>query len=340
MAETALKPTDLVYLPCTPEMIQAGIRYACRSLAHTYDRMGGTNYERLRRIVAGKAVEFAFRRYLHEENIPYDNLGATPFTDPDRYDVALGGRRCDLKSFLFFNRAEISHIRRDPSYLMAASALVPADQVASNHLDDNDLYIFAFMTALMASTPADIQAAAAKNQPFCFIHILPSAWLMPGQWGSLGKLILKSNTGAITTVEIGGQSAGRRFLTESVYLAPGVRTEIKQDFYSVAYLYITHIPEGEIGIYSPALKESVIIQPGEWQNIWVYGMDIILGGYISRSEFRRTARYLPAGSRVLQYRHTRTPNLSIPLTQLHPLSTLFDKVREWAAGHPPGSSLA
>lgn len=331
MAETALKPTDLVYLPCTPEMIQAGIHYACRSLAHTYDRMGGSSYDRLRRIVVGKAVEFAFRRYLHEENIPYDNLGATPFTDPDRYDIALGGRRCDLKSFLIPNRRTISRIRRDPSYLMQASALVPVDQVASSHLDDDDLYIFAFMTALQAVTPEDIQAAAAKNQPLCFIHILPSAWSMPAQWGSLGKLVLKANTGAISTVEIGGQSAGRQFLTESVYLAPRVRTEIKHDFYSVAYLYITHIPEGEIGIYSPALKESVIIRPQDWQNIWVYGMDIILSGYVTRSEFRHTARYLPAGSRVLQYPRTRTPNLSIPLTQLHPLSNLFDKVKEWAA---------
>src|SRR5574339_1167501 len=87
-----ISSSDLIHLPYTRDLTEGGIAYAVRSLPYTYNRMGGSPYERLRRIVAGVAVELAFRRHLSEQNIPFDVKGATPFTDPDRYDVSLGGR--------------------------------------------------------------------------------------------------------------------------------------------------------------------------------------------------------------------------------------------------------
>ena len=41
--------SDLIHLPYTSDLTEAGITYACRSLAYTYDRMGGSAVERLRR---------------------------------------------------------------------------------------------------------------------------------------------------------------------------------------------------------------------------------------------------------------------------------------------------
>ena len=106
--------SDLLRIPYTPDLTEGGIAYANRSLPHTYDRMGGSPFDRLRRIVAGVAVELAFRRYLTQQNIPFDIKGATPFTDPDRYDVSLGGHRCDIKSFLISHRTQITSLRADP----------------------------------------------------------------------------------------------------------------------------------------------------------------------------------------------------------------------------------
>ena len=85
-----LSSSDLLHLPYTRDLTEGGIAYAVRSLAYTYNRMGGSPYERLRRIVAGVAVELAFRRYLTEQDIPYDVMGATPFTDPDRLVTTRG----------------------------------------------------------------------------------------------------------------------------------------------------------------------------------------------------------------------------------------------------------
>ena len=36
----------------------------------------------MRRTVAGAIVELAFRRYLSQQDIPFDITAATPFTDP------------------------------------------------------------------------------------------------------------------------------------------------------------------------------------------------------------------------------------------------------------------
>ena len=67
--------SDFIHLPYTRDLTEGGIAYAFRSLPYTYNRMGGSPYNGLRRIVAGVAVELAFRRYLSEQNIPFDVKG-------------------------------------------------------------------------------------------------------------------------------------------------------------------------------------------------------------------------------------------------------------------------
>jgi hypothetical protein len=119
--------SDFIHLFYTRDLTVGGIAYALRSLPYTYPRAGGSIYDRLRRTVAGVAVELAFRRYLAEQNVPFDVMGAMPFTEPERYDVALGGRRCNIKSFLITHREQIAEMKRKPQILLGAPALVPSD---------------------------------------------------------------------------------------------------------------------------------------------------------------------------------------------------------------------
>ena len=90
-------------------------------------RGGVKPYDRLRRVVAEAAVELAFRRYLSQQEIPFDVIGTSPFTDPDKYNVSLGWHRCDIKSFLISHRDQIAQIRTDPSIILDTPALVPSD---------------------------------------------------------------------------------------------------------------------------------------------------------------------------------------------------------------------
>ncbi len=321
-----ISASDFIRLPYTPDLTEGGIAYACRSLPHTYDRMGGSSFDRLRRIVAGVAVELAFRRRLSQMNIPFDVKGATPFTDPDRYDVSLGGHRCDLKSFLITHRSQIKSIRSDPCVILNAPALVPLDQYyADGHLE-SDLYIFAFLTGLVAASPDDLHRATEANQPVHLIHAMQRAWTHPQPWIPLGPLALKSESKEMLTLEIGGQNSEREFLTCKFDLPPHTRLEIDEGFYSLAYVHSKSQPAARLGIYSPNRGETYLIESTSWGNIWVYGMEILIAGWMGREEFRRRARLIKEGNRVFQYDRTRTKNLAVSVSQLKPLSALLEQV--------------
>jgi len=325
-----LSSTDLIHLPYTRDLTEGGIAYAVRSLPYTYNRMGGSPYDRLRRIVAGVAVELAFRRYLSEHDIPFDVKGATPFTDPDHYDVSLGGRRCDIKSFLITYRHQISEMQRDVSIVLKAPPLVPSDQHAGEGHSDNDLYLFAFLPGLIAASSDDLKKVLEAKQPHYLMHVMPDAWTRPTTWKSLGALVLKSESEQTQIVEIGGQDEDREMRSRVVEIPPRTRIQIEDGFFSVSYIHIKSAPNARIGIHSPTRKNTCVVETLDWGNIWVYGMEILFAGYLTREEFNRRASFVQAGARVFQYDKTRTKNLAVPVSELKPLSELFGRVRAWS----------
>ena len=321
--------SDLIHLPYTRDLTEGGIAYALRSLPYTYNRMGGSPYDRLRRIVAGVAVELSFRRYLAEQNVPFDVMGATPFTEPDRYDVALGGRRCDIKSFLITYREQIMEMKRNPQVVLNAPALVPSDQNAAEGHSDKDIYLFAFLSGLVAAAQDDVQKVIHKKQPHYLVHVMPGSWMRPSDWNPLGALVLKSESAETQIVEIGGQDEGREMRTASVEIPPNTRVEIEGELFSVAYIQSKSLPDARIGIHSPTLKETHLIGAMEWGNIWVYGLDVLLAGWLTHGEFNQRAYPVQEGARVFQYDRTRTKNLAVTVRDLRPISDLLERVQEW-----------
>jgi hypothetical protein len=324
-----ISPSDLIHLPYTRDLTEGGIAYALRSLPYTYNRMGGSPYDRLRRIAAGVAVELAFRRYLAEQNVPFDVKGATPFTEPDRYDVALGRRRCDIKSFLITYREQIAEMKRNPGVVLSAPALVPSDQHAAEGRSEKDIYLFAFLAGLVAASQEDIQKAMYKKQPHYLVHVMPETWMRPSDWKPLGRLVLKSESAETQIVEVNGQVEGREMRTVSVGLPPHTRVQIEDEFFTVAYIRSKSFPDARIGIHSPARKETHLVAPMDWGNIWVYGMQVLLAGWLTRAEFDQRASPLPEGARVFQYDRTRTKNLAVPVHELKPVSDLLERAKEW-----------
>ena len=120
-----------------------------------------------------------------------------------------------------------------------------------------------------------------------------------------------------------------------VELPPRTRVEVPQGFFSLSYLYIKSSPNARIGIHSPARKQTYLISTLDWGNIWVYGMDILLAGYITREEFSRRASFIQAGARVFQYETTPTKHVALPVSDLKPLSELFERVKVWSS---PGTA--
>jgi hypothetical protein len=142
---------------------------------------------------------------------------------------------------------------------------------------------------------------------------------------------LKSEAEEALTVEIGGQDADRQMRSIEIYIPPRTRVQIEDSFHSLAYVHVKSMPKARLGIHSPQLKETHIIDPSEWGNIWVYGMDILLAGYLSRGEFNQRASFIREGARVFQYNRTRTKNLAVSVYDLRPISELLARARSWSS---------
>lgn len=326
-----INSSDLLHLPYTRDLTEAGIAHALRSLPYAFNRAGGNPYDRLRRIVAGVAVELAFRRYLSEHGVPFEVKGASPFTEPERYDVSLGGRRCDIKSYLISYREQIHEMKKNPVAVLRAPALVPSDHNAGDGHSSNDIYLFVFLSGLVAASQDDLKKVIAAGQPHHLVHVLPEAWARPAQWNPLGALVLKCEAEEAVTVELGGQDEGREMRSLEVEIPPRRRVEIPNDFFSLAYIRIQSPAAGRVGIRKMSEKEALIVGAFDWGNIWVYGMDILLAGYLGREEFNRRATPIHEGARVFQYEKTRAKNLAVPIADLKPVFELFERAKEWTS---------
>ncbi len=322
-----LTASDLIQLPYTRDLTEGGIAYALHALPYMYSRMGSSPYEHLRRVVASAIVELAFRRYLSEQNIPFEVKGAAPFAEPERYDVSLAGRRCEIKSFLISHRDQVAEMRHDSQVVLRAPALVSSDQHAGSGHSGHDLYLFAFLPALITASQSDLQKVIETGQPHYLIHEMPEAWRRPSKWTPLGTLVLKSEAEEKLTIEIGGQAEGRERRSCTVELAPRTRLEVETDFFSLSYIHTKSKPNARIGIHSPVLRETHLVGAPDWGNIWVYGMDVLLAGYMAREEFSRRASFIQAGARVFQYDQTHIKNLAVPVSDLRPLAELFEQVK-------------
>jgi hypothetical protein len=325
-----ISESDFITLPYTPDMTQMGIKYACQSLSHMDNPIGFHQFNQIRRIVTGRAVELAFKRHLNNAKIPHDILGLKPFSDPDHFDIVIGGRRCRIQSFILSKRKQIRVVRKSPGQLLCAQALVPVKQFTNNYLTDDEVYIFAFLTALIAPNQRKLKQAISAGQPIHMIHVLPQKWSRPQKWGSLGELAIKSNMTSVFKLELGGKNKDHIFATQQMNLNPQTRMAVNQEYAAIHYVSTTNFPDEIIGIHSPTLRETYLIKPDAWSNIWIYGMEIIFVGYITHSQYHQNANRLSEGSRVLKDSYIKTDNFGLPIQDLLPLDELFQRAKLWS----------
>ncbi len=330
-----LTPAAILRLPYDDTLTLAGIEYAKKSLHYTYNRMGLNPAARLRKIAAGVAVELAFRRWLEAQTLPYDLLGATAFTEKDRYDLRLGGRRCDVKSFLISDRRRISALRRDPAWLLEAMALVPEDQFQSAALGEHDFYVFGFWAGLETRHRTEVKKAVQAGQPVYLLHTLADDdWLGRRTWQSLGALTFANSMEQSVAVEAGGQDEARAALVERLKVPAGASAATQHEFFSLLYVRVPHLPEGALSVHSPGLNVTHCIGAHAWYNIWVYGLEVFVAGWLPKAEFRALSQKLPAGALVKQYARTQTDNRAVPVAQLRPMAELAELIRNSDWGRP------
>jgi hypothetical protein len=327
-----LSPSDFITLSYTPDMTPAGIAFACQTLTHSYDRNPLTTFQRLRRVVADQSAELAFRRHLSCIHLPHKLNQDSSFAYPSRVSAVIGGRNCCLYSTVIFQRRMIRRIRHDPAILLSSLAMAPAEDLFLESRSETDLLIFSFVTGLVTPNHSELKKAAAAGKSIYMLYPLPAAWSRPSHWAPLGDITLKAEAGENLTVILGGLAGNRDMIVEEVKLPALQRVHSQVGFYSLAYAHLSEIPAGRLGLYSPGLDKTMIIKPYEWGNIWVYGMNIILAGWITRGEFLRCASAYQPKSDVFEAAQRHVKYLALPVSKLKSLEGLFVRTFQWSEG--------
>ena len=81
-------------LPFSPDLTEIGVAEVVTALAHPSRQVFLESYDDMRLRVLDNIVTLAVRRYLVKEGVPHQAAPALSFSEADRYDIAIGGRRC------------------------------------------------------------------------------------------------------------------------------------------------------------------------------------------------------------------------------------------------------
>jgi len=322
--------SDFITISYSSDLTQAGIAYGLHSLPYSYPQAYEDTLQRLRRLVASKGVELAFKRYLIAQEIPHKVWGTINFTKPEDCNLELGGLKCVLTTAFISNKGLIRKVHQSSDTLSPVQVAIPSEQVPGLSLARKNIYVFAFLTALTANTRQRVDQALKAGQDTCLVHSLPFDKFHPKQWSSFGEVSLKCDTSEHISVTLGGQNSNQEFQTEHLVISPRKRIITSTEFYSLCYLMVKKWPDGVVGIHSPLWGKPYLISPSQWANIWVYGMKIIFVGYLPGESFIRKAQRLPGGQYIFSGRKIRVENLVLQVRDLRPLQELFCRTREWA----------
>lgn len=322
--------SDFITFSYSDDLTQAGIAYGLRSLPYLYMQERENLPAHLRQIVAAKGVELAFKRYLVAREIPHEVWGAARFVNPEDYTLNLGGYRCGLMTSLVLEKQYIRTMHQSPEALLQAQAIVPSAQVPGFPQIRNWIYVFAFLTALVTTTRQRVECAIAAEQTTRLVHILPAELSRSREGHFLSGVSLKCDTTEPVMVTLGGQNSKGAYHTVDFHLMPRERVETSEAFRFLSFLQVADWPEGIVGVHDPTWERPYLITSSQWHNIWVYGMRIVLVGYLPGEIFAQRSKRLTSGRSVFGGRRTQIENLALSVRELRPLKELFTQVKAWA----------
>ena len=278
--------SDFISLEYTQDLAQAGVLLTHRSLSHLQARETTPTFPELRNQVASSTLALAFRRLIYREKIPHQYLETTPFSDPEHRDITIGGHKCNLIHTLISQRTQIRHALKDSDSLLSSKVYIPGDQTASVSYNEDDINIFAFLFGLVTPNLHAIRNAQEAKQPVFLIHHFPPRWQSLEKWATLGRLVVKNNSKQTLNIQVCGHKANRGYQSEFICLSPGDKRPVSKDYYSLNNLHIDRLPFGRVEIHSPTRTETHRIRPVDWGNLWIYGTQIKIVGYLTCGGFR------------------------------------------------------
>ena len=300
-------PSELIPLPFTPDLAQAGIRYTCRMLLRSANLETAVREPQMRQSVAQAIVELAILRYLTGQMIPFSTLADAPFTDPQHTGLVLGGHRCQVYTHWLARSTENARESCFSQDFLAKKRLDFTAGPLPDAWEADDLIIVGVLSARILRSQADSRSAWRSLEPIHLVFPQAPEWVSPHRWVDPGPLTLCSGCTIPIEVEIEGLDAQRHPLCETIALAPGETKEAQGRYFALAAVQIFQAPDGPLALRYPNRTQGCTIQPRQWINLWLYGAQIALLGYQRRADTRRGA----------------------PYSDLQSLGNLFHRLKEW-----------
>ena len=297
---------DLHSLDYTEDLTQAGIAHLCRHLHHIGARRRDLGFNALRQHVAETAAELALMRHLARHEIPY-TVSASRSPSSRASGILLGGRSLFLHVQLVSQARSVAGLSQDPARHLKQPVALDT-RVLDDAQAPEGIHLALRVLGTVTKGPREL------IEPHFLLVPLSQEWARPGAWRPLGELAFKLEGGAPLDLELGGLDEGRRFIHYDLHLLAGQRQSLESGLFSLSYLRAKTLPGGRLGVSSAGTGLRHIAAPKEWGNLWVYGRQIVLLGYLP-------------GRDLLGKRRDRR---GTELEQWRPVGDLFERARQWA----------
>lgn len=308
---------DIVEILPTDAMQTSAIDYAGRSINYTYDRMGysGRIQSRLIRIVVGLINEQVIQAYLDEHHVVYGLTGRTHWRLKDKAEFIVGGRPVDIKGYHVYPAAG----RQFPSWFLETETMVPVDQL--RRAPANEVYLQVFLVAPQVN----------RSNAHQFIAIFPIQHSQRWRGPSRVDVEIKQTRAGDITLDLFGENGLACGQAEHVshdyfesMVCRGDQGTISSvgEFSSLQYARLNQKPQNDIVIRHGAGQEHTI-RSEDWCDLFLDTPSVYLAGWANHHDFVN-GTVIPVGTRTRVYTMgTRTPNRSLLVSQLQPISSLL-----------------
>jgi hypothetical protein len=337
-----LAPNDVEALTVQKKWVDAGVDYALRSWAVTFNRLGKKNiYSRLSKIVVGVVAEHATRAALEKYKIDFDSTGATEWYAVDRYDMGVNGKSIDIKA-IFLDRDNNSQMKKLnkagvladlQTGILRFTALVPEDQfnsaAAKRRAGREKIYVFPIVDA-----NSEVSSSAGR-----LCHLMwDYRWLKKGDKkdsAHLGRLEVSSKTGG--KVRLIGTSEKNKLVVEDVQAGTSTR-QSKNEFWQLFSIELLGHKPIDLTVKSPHCRVTekiharlgFAIKPSadkpaqnDWSPVGIANGSVYVAGFATDNYLRLNGKPYPRYSKdVLQYSDTLISNWGISVQKLTPWTDL------------------
>lgn len=324
-----IRESDLISIEADDKDILKAASYAEKSLTYTFNRMGKANYyDRARRIVIGVLGELTLQRYLKSRKTKFDLRGATHWTKKDRFDIFVKGKQLDLKTFM--PTKGINDFKKlGKKWILDCSAFVPADQLGSRTLKEDDYYVFGIIIGnenKELNLQSSLLPETQRGPKYPIYFFWDYDWNKNDSNISLGKIRVTSDRDV--DILLAGSDDGigseKNLILEQIKLKADKTYITKSVFHSLLFIRSSKMPSTKIRLEVPDKKLKLNISPSQWGDIWIYDAVVYLCGYLPKGEFKEKSvlrnRFYKG---ALQYGETKTDNREVIIKSLKPLKDIL-----------------